>query len=188
MEKFKTYKYNPFPRLGLVMSDKYEKVAIADVETGEYKGEYVTAKAKIYDGRMFYKYAFRDVLSLSLSSGAIVFMHYIGGYFLRKDIDTVILHYDAFEKKYKENKSSISERSYYKYIKELVKAKVIARTAYSTKMWYINTNIFFNGDRRKVDWVSLNMAGMKKAPDEGAVDVNVEQAEIDSPSPQDVLR
>ena len=145
-----SYLNNPFKPEGIVdrsFEPKEESKIWVDPETGESYNvtKIVTGKTEMHDPMMYTKVYMSAFLHLNdLPYCAVKVFNYMV-HTLKSNRDTVYLNCADIELNCK-----ISQASYYTAIKELIKAKVIAKKIGSTMELWINPNILFNGNRTKL--------------------------------------
>lgn len=127
--------------------------AIIDVETGEYEhtAEITTVRSvdaeqfvKLYTGRL------KDIFSLRSSSMKVlqVLLSQIQKMAIGSDI--VLLSYKIAEQYFTENDvKKMSRSTFYEAVGEMVAKGFIAQAEANSALFFINPNLFFNGDRVK---------------------------------------
>lgn len=155
-ESFRTlpiYTNTPFDVEGIkrtIRTTKEDEQKMVDPDTGEYL--YVRRIPKtnevLHDTFTYTKIFHTKQLNIKgLSTPAFYLFYYITQS-LRMLQDSICIDEDVFLNEYGYSKGS--RRLYYKAALELIDAKIIAKRAGSSKCFWINPNIIFNGNRIKL--------------------------------------
>lgn len=128
--------------------------AVVDMGTGEIESttaEVVTTHE--VDPEQFIKLYTAELKSLfSLTASAMkLFQVLLKQVQNRKDSDTILLNINIMQKYFEELEvKPISKPTFYRCMNEMINKGFIAPAATSKDLFYINPNLFFNGDRLKI--------------------------------------
>lgn len=152
------YEKNPFLK-DLVINTKSKSVKISTLgkddnilvnqQTGEVRGTHVVSYRKVDPDKFVKVFAENIALTFDLTAAGIkafnVLMHAVQNHGIGRD--EVLLDIYTLDDFLKNNTvKNFSNSTYHRGLKELEKAKIIAKT--KRKGWYfINPNFLFNGDR-----------------------------------------
>lgn len=147
---YPAYESNPFFKVGIeekvVTSGNTREKLVADYETGEhYALRIVNRKSTIVTDKRSFRKIYTDAIDVIKDlpqPGYKMFFFIVKHLESKRDFIDINI-YKAMEYCNYKNKTS-----FYDGIFELIKANCIARSNVKNR-YYINTNLFFNGDRTK---------------------------------------
>lgn len=151
LTNFPSYTDNPFNIEGLVtrrVTDKHDKQVMYNEESGEYMEvtRLGSSQEFLYDP-ISYNKVYRESLPTikDFSSPALKVWCYVLT-ILKPNKDIVLLNMEEC-KKYTGYSAAVNV---YKGIVELLEKNFLARSTGGSGTYFINSNLFFNGDRRKI--------------------------------------
>lgn len=127
---------------------KKDDVALVDMSTGEKQGTYISTKKAVDDENFLKLFTAQISLTFDLGSAGIKAFNVVCWVVQSSAIEKDILFIDQYilEDFNEAHNKTLSKATLYRGIKELIAAKIIARTIREGQ-YFLNPAFVFNGDR-----------------------------------------